>query len=110
MARLPVLRDGYAKGVAERMRRYGLMEKCAEFTAAGIELCGRVLENENYPITLRLDCWKLLMDRAYGKPFQQIDMAQTIQEHSLSKIVHEVRWLGPDPEDKSKVVEHTDSV
>jgi hypothetical protein len=30
------------------------------------------------------------------------------RETEIKKIIHEVRWLPPDPADKSKVIEHTD--
>jgi hypothetical protein len=45
------------------------------------------------------------MDRAYGKAFQALDVTQLIQEQSLQKVIHEVRWLNPDPNDHSNYIE-----
>jgi hypothetical protein len=42
-------------------------------------------------------------DRAYGRPPVAIDA--TTRELSLKKIIHEIRWLPPDPNDHSKVIE-----
>jgi hypothetical protein len=44
-----------------------------------------------------------LLDRAYGRPSVAIDA--TTRELSLKKIIHEVRWLPPDPNDRSTVTE-----
>lgn len=38
-----------------------------------------------------------LMDRAYGKAFQAVDVNQVMQVHSVQKVVHKVKWLPPDP-------------
>ena len=44
-----------------------------------------------------------MLDRVYGRPPVAIDA--TTREPSLKKVIHEVRWLPPDPNDKSKVIE-----
>ena len=41
------------------------------------------------------------MDRAYGKPAQSVEAA--ITEHR--KQIVEVRWMPPDPNDNSKLIE-----
>jgi hypothetical protein len=46
-----------------------------------------------------------LMNRAYGLPFQSIDVNSLVQEQSLQKVIHEVRWLPPDPNDHSNYTE-----
>jgi hypothetical protein len=46
-----------------------------------------------------------LMDRAYGRPPVAVQVDQTSREMALKKIIHEVRWLPPDPNDHSKVTE-----
>jgi hypothetical protein len=52
-----------------------------------------------------MDAGRWLMDRAYGKAFQALDVTQLIQEQSLQKVIHEVRWLPPDPNDHSNPTE-----
>lgn len=49
--------------------------------------------------------WRLhdLLDRAYGRPPVAIDA--TTREMSLKKIIHEVRRLPPDPNDRSNYIE-----
>ena len=64
--------------------------------------------NENAPIVLRFMAFDRLMNRAYGLPFHAVDISRVIQEQSAQKIIHEVRWLNPDPNDTSKEIQHQD--
>ena len=64
-----------------------------------------VFRNAKAPIVLRMDAGQWLMDRAYGKAFQAVDANQVMQEHSVQKVVHIVKWLPPDPNDHSNVIE-----
>src|ERR1700745_354602 len=59
-----------------------------------------VLRDAKQPASLRLAAANDLLDRAYGRPPVAIDA--TTREMSLTKVIHEVRWLPPDPNDKSK--------
>jgi hypothetical protein len=99
---------GYAQGVAERMKRYRLMEDCAEATADCIAFAKEVLRNEDAPIVLRFMAFDRLMNRAYGLPFQAVDISMISQSTEVQKIIHEVRWMAPDPNDKSVRIEHQD--
>src|SRR5262249_12872789 len=92
-------------GINERVKRYRLQEKCAALTDECIALWSSMFGNEICPWVLRLEAADRLMDRAYGKPLQAVMMDATSQETSLRKVVHEVRWLPPDPNDRSRVTE-----
>jgi hypothetical protein len=92
-------------GIAERIERYRLQERCAELTDSCIALWSSMVSNPNCPWVLRLAAADRLMDRGYGKPPQAVMMDATSQETSLRKIIHEVRWLPPDPNDHSRVTE-----
>ena len=92
-------------GLAERIERYRLQEKCAALTDGCIELWSSMVANPNCPWVLRLEAADRLMDRAYGKPPQAVMMDATSQERSLRKIVHEVSWLPSDPADRSRGTE-----
>ena len=89
-------------GIAERNERYRLQEKCAELTDDCIALWSSMVNNPSCPWVLRLAAADRLMDRAYGKPAQAVMMDATSQEASLRKVVHEFRWLDPDPNDHSR--------
>ena len=56
------------------MKRYRLMERCAESTENGIKFLERVLNNEGLPIVLRMMAFDRLMNRAYGLPFRAVDI------------------------------------
>jgi hypothetical protein len=45
------------------------------------------------------------MDRAFGKPPQAVMMDAATNEMSPRKIVHQVSWLPPDPNDHSVLTE-----
>ena len=52
-------------------------------------------------ISHRTEIWKIILDRGFGRPLQAVQ----VDQQSASKIIHEVRWLPPDPNDHSKVIE-----
>src|SRR5262249_37598502 len=91
-------------GIAERTERYRLQEKCAALTDSCIALWSSKVSNPNCPWVLRLAAADRLMDRAYGKPPQAVTMDATKSEMSLRKVVHEVRWMPGDPNDRSAYI------
>jgi hypothetical protein len=92
-------------GINERVKRYRLQEKCAALTDECIALWTSMIRNPSCPWVLRLEAADRLMDRAFGKPPQAVMMDATTRETSLRKVVHEVRWLDPDPNDRSAYIE-----
>ena len=85
----------------ERIERCRLAEQCAEFTPQVIALWKQIVEDERLPHALRLAAADRLMDRAYGRPAVALQVDQTSREMTLKKVVHEVRWMPPDPNDRS---------
>ena len=92
-------------GIAERMERYRLQEKCARTTDKCISLWESMVDNPNCPWVLRLAASDRLMDRGFGKPPQAVMMNASSQETSLRKVIHQVSWLPPDPNDRSNYIE-----
>jgi hypothetical protein len=92
-------------GIAERIERYRLQEKCAQTTDRCIALWESMISNPSCPWVLRLAAADRLMDRAYGKPPQAVMMDATNQETSLRRVIHQVSWLPSDPNDHSVVTE-----
>src|SRR6516165_9947316 len=90
-------------GIAERIERYRLQEKCAALTDECIALWTSMIRNPSCPWVLRLEAADRLMDRAYGRPAVAVQVDQSTREMALKKVVHEVRWLPPDPNDGSAV-------
>jgi hypothetical protein len=88
-------------GINERVKRYRLAERCAESTPQVIALWKQMVEDKKLPYALRLAASDRLMDRAFGRPATAVSVDQTKHEMSLRKVVHEVRWLPPDPNDRS---------
>jgi len=74
-------------GIAERMERYRLQEKCAELTDECIALWISMIRNPSCPWVLRLEAADRLMDRGYGKHPQAVMMDATSQETSLRKVI-----------------------
>jgi len=66
-----------------------------------LRVIASVFMDEKQPAALRLAAANDLLDRAYGRPPVAIDA--TTREMSLKKIIHEVRWMPPDPNDRSVV-------
>jgi hypothetical protein len=113
-----------AVGVAERIERYRLAETCAEFTEEVVAFWVSVMRNkqvavyvngkpltrngkpvteEKYTVEQQFQATDRLMERAYGRPIQVMDVDQNTKEQTIRRI--EVRWLPPDPRDTSKHIE-----
>ena len=84
----------------ERMAFY---EAARQYEHEALQVIVSVLRDTKQPASLRLAAANDLLDRAYGRPSVAIDA--TTRELSLKKIIHEVRWLPPDPNDRSTVTE-----
>jgi hypothetical protein len=70
-----------------------------------IDLWTSVVRNKKLPPSLRMQAADRLMDRAYGRPAVAVQVDQTTRETALKKVIHEIRWLSPDPNDRSNVIE-----
>jgi hypothetical protein len=78
-------------------------EAARQYDNEALQVIVSVLRDAKQPGSLRLAAANDLLDRAYGRPPVAIDA--TTRELSLKKIIHEVRWLPPDPNDRSKRIE-----
>ena len=76
-------------------------EAARQYDQEALRVIASVFMDEKQPAALRLAAANDLLDRAYGRPPVAIDA--TTREMSLKKIIHEVRWLPPDPNDRSAV-------
>ena len=55
-----------------------------------------------YSFNERFEVWKEIHNRGYGRPAMQMTVDQT--NLSASKVIHEVRFLPPDPNDTSNYI------
>ena len=78
-------------------------EAARQYDQEALRVIASVFMDEKQPAALRLAAANDLLDRAYGRPPVAIDA--TTREMSLKKIIHEVRWMPPDPNDRSNVIE-----
>jgi hypothetical protein len=115
--RSKTVRAQTAHGINERIKRYRLSEQCAELTPEVIAFWAKVLRNEprevirngkrllvrDYTTDDQFKAGDRLMDRAYGKPPMAVQIDGRQQQ--LKQIIHTVRWLPPDPNDHSRVIE-----
>ena len=88
---LPVSRD----------KRLLIAELAAQDTDYVVSLWSKTVRDENQPLELRLACGDRLMNRAYGRPPQAIFE----QQDAVVRHIHNVRWLPPDPNDRSNYIE-----
>jgi hypothetical protein len=59
-------------GINERVKRYRLAERCAEFTPQVIALWKQIVEDKNLPYVLRLMAADRLMDRGLGRAQERV--------------------------------------
>jgi hypothetical protein len=88
-------------GLHERLERYRVAERCAEMTPEIIEFWISCFRNRKFSPSFRAAMADKLMDRAFGRPALAVNVDATSREMSLEKVIHEVRWLPPDPNDRS---------
>jgi hypothetical protein len=70
-----------------------------------ISYYAQVFRNQGEDTLVRMAAGKWLWEAAFGKPAQAADVTFNQQPQ---KIVHVVRWLPPDPNDKSVEIQHQD--
>ena len=102
-------------GLADRLKRWRWSERCAERTPKLLAFYDEVLDTKAedgkgpdghgwaYTFEQRRAIAQELRECAFGKPAQQVSVDQT--NVGIGKIIHEVQWLPPDPNDRSKVIE-----
>ena len=93
-----------ATGIRDRLERYKLMEKCAEFTDEAIAIWKEMARSKKCPYVLRLAAIDRLMDRAYGLPIRPMQVDTMNTDVELKKVIHQIRWLPPDPADTSRYI------
>jgi hypothetical protein len=92
--------------IAPTGERMSFYEAARQHEQKALQVIVSVFMDEKQPASLRLAAANDLLDRAYGRPPVAVQVDAT--EAAITKIIHEVRWLPPDPADKSNVIEHTD--
>ena len=80
----------------ERMAFY---EAARHYDQEALRVIASVMMDDKQPASLRLAAANDLLDRGYGKPPQAVVSAQPRQQ------ILEVRWLPPDPNDRSRAVD-----
>jgi hypothetical protein len=70
-------------------------------SAGWIDFWYRTMMDDRVEMQHRIACSVHLMDRAYGKTVQI--MNEQVTEHH--KQILEVRWLSPDPADRSRLIQ-----
>ena len=82
----------------ERMAFY---ETARRYDQEALRVIASVMMDDKQPASLRLAAANDLLDRGYGKPPQAV--AAHFQQQTEQ--ILEVRWLPPDPNDRSRVIE-----
>jgi hypothetical protein len=86
-----------------RVNRFKVMDACCKLTPEIVDLWARWLHDENFSAVFRNNISLQIMAYAIGRPSQQLNIESNTQSTELqyTKVIHEVRWLPPDPTDRS---------
>ena len=76
-------------------------EKAARYADEIIAYYGEVFRNQKEDTLVRMAAGKWLWEAAFGKPGQAVDTTPNQQP----KQILQVRWLPPDPNDRSRAVD-----
>jgi hypothetical protein len=97
----PASRPKRAVTIADRAVRLQAATFAASHVPKIMQLWADVYQDEKQPINVRLAASDRLVDRALGRPTQAVEHPE---EGEVKRIL-EVRWLPPDPNDRSRVIE-----
>jgi hypothetical protein len=97
LARPKTRRDGFGNDLAYRVERYKVMKQCGAMTERMVGMLGEFADNPKFSASFRRLCALDILAYAIGAPARQIFVDAQNTEMQYSKIVHEVRWLPPDP-------------
>jgi hypothetical protein len=87
--------------MAERHARLAFAAECARHKDEVISFWFKTMMDQKADMSHRIACSDRLMNRAFGLPMQ-ISSEQITENR---KQILEVRWLPPDPNDHSKLIE-----
>jgi hypothetical protein len=87
--------------IAQRAERLAFAAACAAHQQDVIDFWYKTMMDDRVEMQHRITCSVHLMDRAYGKTVQVTQ--ENVTENR--KQILEVRWLAPDPNDHSKLIE-----
>jgi hypothetical protein len=74
-------------------------EAARQYDQEALRVIASVMMDDKQPASLRLAAANDLLDRGYGKPPQGVVGAQPRRQ------ILEVRWMPPDPNDRSRLIE-----
>ena len=87
--------------IDERHQRLAFAAACARHSDAVVDFWFHTMMNTKAEMTHRIACSLHLMNWAHGMPVQVTN--ETVTENR--KQILEVRWMAPDPNDHSKLIE-----
>lgn len=85
----------------ERLKRSKIVQKCSEFADEIVAFHIETMRDPQQGRRDRLTAGQWVYEQAFGKAKQQVEVDQP----GLVRHVHIVRWLPPDPNDTSNVIE-----
>ena len=87
--------------IADRSLRLKMALACAEHFPLCVDFLAKTVADPKGDFWEKLAASKELMNRAFGKPPQSIEAHFEQQKRQIL----EVRWLPPDPNDRSRLIE-----
>src|SRR6476620_10486099 len=93
--------SGMGALVASTGQKVAFAELAKQYDREALEVIVAAMRDEAEPMSVRVAAANSLLDRAYGRPPQALAVAQ----EKLVKHIYEIRWLPPDPNDRSNVIE-----
>jgi hypothetical protein len=85
--------------LASTGERMGFYEAARRYDQEALQVIASVMMDDKQPAALRLAAANDLLDRGYGKAPQAVVGVQPRRQ------ILEVRWLPPDPNDRSRMIE-----
>jgi hypothetical protein len=82
-------------------RDRAIAEKCGEVTEEIVDAWIEWFRDPQFSATFRNKISVQIMEFAIGRPAMQVAVDANSRELKLTKVIHLVRWLPPDPNDRS---------
>jgi hypothetical protein len=91
-----------SNAIADKKKRYNVALRAAEYAEEVIALYVEVMRDKELPIATRMEAGERLLNRGLGRPPIAVESSA---DSSAVHHTYEVRWLPPDPNDHSRVIE-----
>jgi hypothetical protein len=91
----------HQQAIKQRAMRLTLLQECQKYWEECINEHVLIWRDKSNPNSERMKAMRTVLEYGFGKPGIHVE----VEQQAAEKLIIEARWLPPDPNDHSKVIE-----